>query len=380
MFLKELKITNFKNIASLDVGFSKKINCLVGNNGMGKTNILDAIYALACTKSKFNTLENLNITFEQTFCMLKGIFQPPQQADSFAITYSLQHEKNDENDTPITSKRLFYNQTPYQRLADHIGKIPLVFLVPQDIALINDPEQRRRFMDSSIAQSDSTYLNALTNYANLIKQRNSLLKKMAENQAVSPELLEAIEQQIIPRANYICQQRKLWVESISPIFNRVYFFITNNQEIVQINYKSQLNEMPLEQIFEEQRQRDIFMGYTTCGVHRDDWEMALGGSSLKKIGSQGQQKTFIISLQLAQAFLLQQIVSDNLGVEQKPILLLDDIFDKLDNSRVKKIIELLLSENVGQVFITHTSSQLLDTFFTAQQADFFHVENGKILA
>ena len=380
MFLKELKITNFKNIASLDVGFSKQINCFVGNNGMGKTNILDAIYALACTKSKFNTLENLNITFEQTFCMLKGIFQPPQQADSFAITYSLQHEKNDENDTPITSKRLFYNQTPYQRLADHIGKIPLVFLVPQDIALINDPEQRRRFMDSSIAQSDSTYLNALTNYANLIKQRNSLLKKMAENQAVSPELLEAIEQQIIPRANYICQQRKQWVESICPIFNRVYFFITNNQEIVQINYKSQLNEMPLEQIFEEQRQRDIFMGYTTCGVHRDDWEMALGGSSLKKIGSQGQQKTFIISLQLAQAFLLQQIVSDNLGVEQKPILLLDDIFDKLDNSRVKKIIELLLSENVGQVFITHTSSQLLDTFFTAQQADFFQVENGKILA
>lgn len=364
MFLQELNILNYKNIRDAQLVFSEKLNCFVGLNGQGKTNILDAIYLLSFTKSAYNTIDSTNITHNEDMGMVQGRYLTDNE-DEWTISCGLKRGQ----------KKQFRNgKKDYKRMVDHIGLLPLVMVSPQDSCLIEGgSDERRRFMDVVISQRDKTYLEKLNAYNALLKQRNALLKEESDRDQISQcrnigGLLEVYELQMVPLAEYIYRVRTEFVNAFAPLFQEIYTYLSGGAERVTLRYISQLQDRDLTEAFVRTRERDSILGWTSQGIHKDDIEMLLDTYPLKRVGSQGQQKTYLLAMKLAQALYLD-----------KPILLLDDIFDKLDSERVARIVQLVNSERFGQIFITDTDRQhLTDILRPNPEARIFHVSNGVI--
>lgn len=374
--LEQLHILNYRNIREASLEFAPKMNCLVGLNGQGKTNVLDAIYLLSFAKSAYTNQDSQNITHGEDLSFVQGSYRTANanySENEFSISCGLRRG---------TKKQFRKNKKDYKRLIDHIGLIPLVMISPADHQLIEDgSDERRRFMDSVISQLDKHYLDCLTNYNALLKQRNALLKQYEDSAAPPNDLLEVLEWQMTPLAQYIYQSRKEFFVQYEPFFQKVYQHIANGSsdketnEQCNIQYISQLHDRDLSEAYQQTRQRDLILGWTSQGIHKDDILMKLGDFPLKQVGSQGQQRTFVLAMKLAQALYLS-----TQGSQTLPILLLDDIFDRLDSTRVERIVELLQSPNFGQIFITDTDRQHLSEIVQpSASAKIFHVENGNIL-
>ena len=356
MILKSLSILNFKNIREANLDFADKMNCFVGLNGQGKTNLLDAIYYLSFTKSFFNVIDSQNITHGEEMALIQGKYENEE-----TISCGLKRGQK---------KQFRRGKKDYKRLLDHIGQIPLVIVSPQDAELITDgSDERRRFLDGVIAQQDRKYLEHLTSYNALLKQRNALLKQCEDRPDVPEDLFEVLELQMAQHAAYIFRERSAFIERFVPLFQELYAEIAGAEEQVSLLYVSQLQDRDLTEAFQRTRSRDVILGWTSQGIHKDDLPMMLGEYPLKQVASQGQQKTFLLALKLAQALYLG-----------KPILLLDDIFDKLDATRMERIIRLLQSDRFGQIFITDTDRQHLSELLPTEdeQSRLFTVSGGVI--
>jgi DNA replication and repair protein RecF len=339
MHLKELHLYNFKNIATAEMEFSGGINCFIGNNAAGKTNILDAVYYLSFCKSYFNAIDTQNIRHEE---------------DSFSVTgkYVVNGGKTDllQCVQKRGAKKSFrLNKKEYDRLADHIGRYPLVMISPYDRDLINEgSDVRRKFIDSIIAQFDRRYLEQLIDYNKALNQRNALLKSFAERRSYDADSLNIWNARLAALTDHIYPERQKFLEAYIPVFKKYFNLISGGNEPVNITYESQLEKQPMEALLESSLEKDLALRYTTQGVHKDDLIFTIMDYPVKKFGSQGQQKSFIIALRLAQYEYIQQIKTF------RPVLLLDDIFDKLDENRVEQIIRLAVDNSFGQVFITDT--------------------------
>lgn len=383
MFLRELNILNYKNIREASLHFSDKLNCFIGLNGQGKTNILDAIYYLSFTKSAYNTIDSQNITHGEELAMLQGLY-------SMRNAQCAMHNDNDNEEVVIScgikrgqKKQFRRGKKDYKRLIDHIGLIPLVMVSPQDSELVSEgSDERRRFMDGVISQYNRLYLEHLTQYNALLKQRNALLKQYEDTPAdmLPTDLFEVLEAQLTQHATCIYKERQQFVEQFVPYFREVYAAISGNREQPVLQYVSQLQNRDLTEAFGRTRARDLILGWTSQGVHKDELEMFLGDYPLKRVGSQGQQKTFLLAMKLGQALYLGQTMGNG-----NPILLLDDIFDKLDSERVEQIIRLTADSRFGQIFITDTDRQHLtailrhtDTPALSNHATIFHVSDGHV--
>ena len=338
MVLKKLSLLNYKNFETASFEFDSKINCLTGNNGVGKTNILDAIYHLSFGKSYFNPITVQNIKHGEVFFVIEGNYD----------------KKNREEKIIISAKKglkkiIKRNGKPYPRFSEHIGFLPLVIISPADRDIILEgSETRRKFMDGVIAQGDSNYLNTLLNYNKIVAQRNSLLKYFAVNHTHNQETLDIYNLQMHDLGTTIYEKRKAFLNDFMPIFSKRYRSISNPKEIVEIQYKSQLSDQDLLILLNENVTKDKISQYSNFGIHKDDLIFHIEEHSIKKFGSQGQQKSFLIALKLAQF--------DFIKTQSKvsPILLMDDVFDKLDEQRVEKIIALVKNEDFGQLFISDT--------------------------
>lgn len=365
MFLREISILNYKNIREATLRFSDKLNCFVGLNGQGKTNILDAIYYLSFTKSAYNTIDSQNITHDAEMALIQGRYDFDNATEDDCEVISCGIKRG-------VKKQFRRGKKDYQRLIDHIGLIPLVMVSPQDSELISEgSDERRRFVDGVISQYNKQYLEHLTQYNALLKQRNALLKQYEDYPQNAPsELFEVIEMQMVVHATYIFEQRTDFIQRFVPAFQEVYSAISGNSEQVSLHYTSQLQDRDLAEAFTRTRQRDLIVGWTTQGIHKDELDMRLGEYPLKRVGSQGQQKSYLLAMKLGQAIFLG-----------KPILLLDDIFDKLDSERVERIIRLVSSERFGQIFITDTDRQHLTSILQGMQhaSSVFHVSNGEFV-
>ena len=343
MKLEHISITNFKNIREADLHFSSGVNCLVGMNGMGKTNLLDAIYYLSFCKSHNGVNDSQVMTHGEEFFMLQGDYELNGQQEAIKCGYKLKSKKSFKRDGK-----------EYQRLSDHIGLLPIVMLTPSDSVLLQGgSEERRRFMDMVISQFNKSYLNALIRYNHALQQRNSLLK--IEPPCTDPLLYQACEEQMDFYGHEIYEARRQFVEDFTPVFQDFYSQISMDREQVSLNYTSHYNSSDsLLPLLNAVRGRDLALGYTTRGVHKDDLEMQLGDYQMKQLGSQGQNKTFLVGLKMAQFDFLRRMGHTT------PILLLDDIFDRLDGDRVEQIIRLVASDRFGQIFITDTNREYLD--------------------
>lgn len=338
MFLKRISVLNYKNFSEATFAFDTKINCFVGKNGIGKTNILDAIYHLANGKSYFNPLAVQNIKHGEEFFVVDGVFEKNEREEHLLCTLKKGQKK--------VLKR---NGKPYEKFSDHIGLIPLVIISPADRDLIIEgSETRRKFIDSVISQLDSTYLQRLIQYQKIIMQRNALLKYFALNHVFDKDTLGIYNEQLQQLGQVIFEKRKQFLDDFIPIFNRYHQEITASAETVQLVYQSDLFDKDLLTLLEENLSRDRALQYTSVGIHKDDLSFEIDHYPIKKFGSQGQQKSFLIALKLAQF----DFVKKQSG--EKPLLLFDDIFDKLDEVRVGKIIAMVNNEEFGQLFISDT--------------------------
>lgn len=361
MRIDSLNILNYKNIHEANLLFSPRINCFIGDNGMGKTNVLDALYFLSFCKSYSNSIDSQNINHEAEFFMLHGKY-----------TVNNSHEDIYCGMKRKQKKQFKRNKKEYERLSDHIGLLPLVFVSPDDNVLISEgSDERRKFVDGVISQFNNTYLQQLLLYNNALKQRNALLKA-----DVKPDvsLFEIWEEQMYSLGNYIYEQRKRFLGEFIPIFSEIYHQISGGHEEIDLVYQSQFDKEDIPEKMHKTRERDLILGYSTVGIHKDELEMHLDGYPIKRVGSQGQNKTYLVALKLAQHFFLQR------AHKFPPILLLDDIFDKLDSKRVENIIRLVSGENFGQIFITDTNREHLDSIISkiSNQMQIFNVNNGTI--
>ncbi len=338
MYLKNLSLLNYKNIIESDYEFDAKINCFVGKNGVGKTNVLDAIYHLAYGKSYFNPLAVQNIRHGEEFFVIDSTFEKNDRTES--IVCSLKKGQK---------KVLKRNGKPYDKFSEHIGFIPLVIISPSDNDLIVEgSETRRKFIDSVISQLDAPYLQQLINYQKVLSQRNALLKYFALNHTFDKDTLSIYNEQLNGLGQGIFEKRKKFLEDFIPIFNHHHHNITGTAENVTLSYQSQLHDKSLSTLLDENLQRDRVLQYTSVGIHKDDLSFEIDEHPIKKFGSQGQQKSFLIALKLAQF----EFIKKQSGV--LPILLFDDIFDKLDENRVAKIVQMINDKTFGQIFITDT--------------------------
>ena len=342
MVLKDLSIINFKNITQKEFHFNAKINCFVGRNGVGKTNILDSIYLLAFGKSYFNPITKQNIQHGSDFFVVDGNFQKNENQQQQIVVSVKKGQK----------KIIKKNAKVYEKIADHIGEIPLVIISPADRDLIVEgSEIRRKFVDSVIAQGNRTYLNALINYQKILSQRNALLKYFAANYQFNQAQLDVYNLQLQEFGTYIYQEREAFVKEFQPILQQRYENISNAREYVNFVYKSQLQQDDFSTGFEKHLEKDKRLQYSSFGVHKDDFQFEIQNYPIKKFGSQGQQKSYLIALKFAQ----YDYMKAQKGT--KPLLLLDDIFDKLDEERVQKIIEMVMKDDLGQLFISDTHAQ-----------------------
>ncbi len=369
MILTELELTNFKNIEHAKLMLSPKFNCLLGDNGMGKSNLLDAIYFLSFCKSFTGAPDQLIIARGEDFAILRGEYLRNAHREGVAaepiseqVQIGLQRGRR---------KSLKVGGKEYKRLSEHIGRYPLVLISPADMDLVTGSgEERRRLMDMVISQTDPRYLDALIRYGQALEQRNSMLR----NEIEDPNLYLAIEYAMDSAAAYICDVRRRWVDEMSVIFQKYYAAIAGADERPSLSYKSHMQEpgTSLMALFNERRTRDAALKYTTAGPHRDDIEMLLSEMPVKRSASQGQAKTYTIALRLAQYEYLKQATG------LAPMLLLDDIFDKLDATRVESIMQLVGSDTFGQIFITDTNRKNLDEILARATGNYamWFVKNG----
>lgn len=363
MILKKLSILNYKNIREATVDLSPKINCLIGQNGVGKTNFLDAVYYLSFCRSAFTAIDSQVIMHDQDFFVLDGDYES-DTGEAFNIYCGMKrgikkHFKRDKKD--------------YKRLAQHIGLIPLVFVSPADSILIaGGSEERRRLMDMAICQYDVAYADALIRCNKALQQRNALLKQDADP---DPSLLDIWEEEMAVQGEIIYKRRDQFVCELIPVFQRIYSEISENKEQVSLRYISHCQRGALLDVIRRDRAKDRAVGYSLHGVHRDDMEMLLGDYLMKREGSQGQNKTFVLALKLAQYEFLKRTVQTS-----TPLLLLDDIFDKLDARRVEQIVKLVSADNFGQIFITDTNRDHLDRILQHSAMDYkrFEVVEGEL--
>jgi len=341
MVLQTLSLINYKNFEAQTFALDPKINCFVGNNGVGKTNILDAIYHLSFGKSYFNPITSQNIKHGEDFFVVEG-----------------HYDKNDREEKIVISakkglkKMIKRNGKLYERFSEHIGFLPLVIISPADRDLIIEgSETRRKFVDGVISQGDSEYLRTLLNYNKVLVQRNSLLKYFAANNTHSQDTLDIYDQQLHTMGQIIYEKRTAFLTEFLPIFTQRYESISNGNEEIALTYKSQLQEKGLLELLQENISKDKITQYTNYGIHKDDLLFEIEGHPIKKFGSQGQQKSYLIALKLAQFDFIKTQSKVN------PILLLDDVFDKLDEQRVSQIITLVDNENFGQLFISDTHAE-----------------------
>jgi DNA replication and repair protein RecF len=341
MYLQKLSLVNFKNLESQSFDFQQKINCFVGNNGVGKTNILDAIYYLSFAKSYFNSIAGQNIRHGEAFFMIEGDYILNDRTEK--IVCSLKKGQK---------KILKRNGKNYEKFSEHIGQLPLVIISPADRDLVTEgSDTRRKFIDGVISQQNKNYLKDILSYNKVLTQRNALLKYFAANRTFDALNLEVYNEQLSEYGARIYKVRKAFLEKFIPIFNEKYQIISDDKEAVNLVYKSQLNDFSIKELLQKSLEKDKMLQYTSSGIHKDDLSFEIGEYPIKKFGSQGQQKSYLIALKLAQFDFIKQ--QTNL----LPILLLDDIFDKLDENRVSHIIDLVNNEDFGQIFITDTHAE-----------------------
>ena len=363
MILNKLSVVNFKNIRTASLDFSPKLNCLIGSNGMGKTNILDAVYYLSFCRSAFTPVDSQVITHGEEFMVLEGNYSS-DNGDIENIYCGMKKGNR---------KHFKRNKKEYKRLSQHIGLIPIIFISPADSTLIDgSSEERRRLMDMVIAQYDNAYMDHLSAYNKALQQRNALLKMEKEPDIT---LMEIWENQMAEAGEAVYRKRDAFIKELVPVFQNIYSSIAGIQEEVSLKYVSHCQRGPLLEIIQRDRFKDRAVGYSLHGIHRDDLEMLLGGFQMRREGSQGQTKTFSLALKLAQFNFLCRTNSAT-----TPILLLDDIFDKLDAQRVKKIVQLVADDHYGQIFITDTNREHLDNILmhTALDYKIFEVIDGDI--
>lgn len=377
MILRKLSILNYKNICEAQLELSPKMNCFIGPNGAGKTNVLDVVYYLSFCRSASNPIDSQVIRHEEPFCMIEGEYED-----------EMRKEKGEMENGSVTphyeivsvgmkrgqKKHFKRNKKEYRKLSEHIGLIPLVVVSPSDTFLIEGgSEERRRLMDMVISQYDRSYIDHLSRYNTALAQRNTLLKM--EDQVPDPSLMQIWEEQMAEEGEQIFLSRRSFVEELIPVFQEYYQQISQHRENVGLNYVSHCQRGPLLEVIQRDRIKDLAVGYSLHGVHRDDLEFTLDGHLMRREGSQGQNKTYVIALKLAQFDFLKRTAS-----QTTPLLLLDDIFDKLDASRVEQIVKLVSGDSFGQIFITDTNRDHLDQILSSSALDYkiFHVEDGMI--
>ena len=339
MYLKKLSLINFKNFASFDIELCEKINCFIGDNGIGKTNILDSIHYLSFCKSFVNFSDRQNVLEGEDFFLINGDFIRLDSEEKVSCAFQKDKKKSFKK-----------NGAEYQKLSEHIGFLPVVYTTPYDSNLIHGgSELRRKFVDTIISQFDRSYLQTLISYNRILEQRNHILKNSFKNGKLDYEELEIWDMQLVEFGAKIYNARKSFTDDTSNIFQKYYNLISDNKESVSLKYVSQLESGDFAEQLIASLSKDKYLGYTSVGVHKDDFDFLFGGNPIKRFGSQGQQKTYVISLKFTQFDYIKE--KTNLA----PILLLDDIFDKLDKKRVKVITKLVSDENFGQIFITDTS-------------------------
>ena len=364
MILRKIAILNYRNIRDVSLILSPKINCLIGCNGVGKTNFLDAVYYLSFCRSAFNPIDSQVITHGEDFFMIQGSYVRDADGELEEVSCSMKRG---------TKKHVKRNGKEYKRLSEHIGIIPQIFVSPADASLVdNGSDERRRLMDVVISQYDHSYIVALNNYNKALQQRNVLLRQEAEPDMA---LMEILEEEMARNGEVLYRKRDDFVKEFIPIFRRIYGSISGRKEAVELIYRSHCQRGSLLEVIQRDRFKDRAVGYSLHGVHRDDLEMLLDGYHMKREGSQGQTKTFVLALKLAQFDFLKRTSSNT-----TPLLLLDDIFDKLDAERVEQIVHLVSSDSYGQIFITDTNRDHLDRILQNNRHDYklFAVDDGNI--
>jgi DNA replication and repair protein RecF len=358
-----LSLFKFKNYNDFYLEFTSGANCFVGPNGVGKTTVLDAIHYLSLCKSYFNPIDSQNIKHNEQFFIIQSQISRNNETNNFVVSVKKGQKKI-----------IKCNQKEYEKLSDHIGLFPLVMISPTDSYLITEgSEERRRFIDSIISQYDKIYLEKLILYNKVLAQRNALLKNFFEQKLFDIETLEVWNQQLIPYGKYIFEKRTDFLNKFLPIFNHYYQFISTNNEEVSITYESQLNNERFEDLLFTNTQRDKAAQYTTTGIHKDDLTFTIQEYPLRKFGSQGQQKTFLLALKLAQFDFLKE------KTRTIPLLLLDDIYEKLDENRVTRLMELVSNNHFGQIFITDTHKDRIENVFSKINIPLNTIEINKVL-
>ena len=362
MKLQKLSILSFKNISQAELEFSSGINCFTGSNGAGKTNLIDSIHYLSMCKSSLSVTDTQSLRHGADFFMLQGDYSSDGGRHE-SVTCSFKHSGG---------KKVKRNGKEYEKLSDHIGVVPVVLVSPADVFLVNEAaDERRRWLNAFISQLDKHYLAILIRYNNVLAQRNRLLKQLSESGGGN-ELMEILDDQLIMLGTSINRTRADYIERLRPLTAEYYSFIAEDREQVEITYRSELNDRLFEEILKSNRQKDLVCQFTTSGIHRDDIVMKIGGFPLKKYGSQGQQKSFLIALKLAQ----HRIIAEQTG--EQPLLLLDDLFDKLDAGRVEQLIRLVSEAQFGQIIITDCNPTRLESILNRAQTAYtlYRVSEG----
>lgn len=360
MYLKKLVLINFKNITQAEITLSERLNCFVGDNGAGKTNVLDAVYYLSMSKSALTMTDGQSVRHGEDFFVVEG-------------TYAGDSGSNDTVNCSFlrrSGKVLKLNGKEYDRMADHVGRFPVVMVSPQDSVLITDAaEERRRYLNAFLSQLDRDYLASLMRYNAVLAERNRFLKSSSDEQ-----MLQIYDMQLADHAARIYERRRDIIERMRPLVAEFYRQLSGDREQVEIEYRSELASASMGELLLASRERDILNGFTTSGVHRDDMSLRIGGYPLRKYGSQGQQKSFLMSLKLAQYRILAEVCGE------RPLLLLDDLFDKLDTSRVENLLTLVAGDDFGQIFITDCNRSRLETILSraGEKYALFMVEGGDI--
>ncbi len=360
MYLKKLVLINFKNIVQAEITLSERLNCFVGDNGAGKTNVLDAVYYLSMSKSALSMTDGQSVRHGEDFFVVEGTYAGDSGLSDTVNCSFLRR----------SGKVLKLNGKEYDRMADHVGRFPVVMVSPQDSVLITDAaEERRRYLNAFLSQLDRDYLASLMRYNAVLAERNRFLKSSSDEQ-----MLQIYDMQLADHAARIYERRRDIIERMRPLVAEFYRQLSGDREQVEIEYRSELASASMGELLLASRERDIVNGFTTSGVHRDDMSLRIGGYPLRKYGSQGQQKSFLMSLKLAQYRILTEVCGE------RPLLLLDDLFDKLDTSRVENLLSLVAGDGFGQIFITDCNRSRLETILSraGEKYALFMVEGGDI--
>jgi DNA replication and repair protein RecF len=354
MYLKKLALTNFKNYELNELEFSPKINCFTGNNGVGKTNILDAIHYLSLTKSFFNNIDSISIRHGEDYFIIQGSFVREEEEDQIYCAFQKQKQK-----------LLKRNGKEYTKLSDHVGRYPVVMISPADSVLITEgSEDRRRFMNKIISQYNPEYLESALRYSKALQQRNKFLKDVSSTGKLDADMLSIWDEQLIKYGSYVYKERNILVNELIPVFQEYYSLISSGKEKVSLQYRSHLAEGSFAEALNNSLARDRYLEYTTVGIHKDDLILEMDGFPVKSLGSQGQQKSYLVALKLAKF----DYIKRKAGFP--PIMLLDDIFDKFDSMRVEQIIRLVGNHRFGQIFITDTHRDRLNDILSSLNTDY----------